>query len=182
LAFALVTVAAGCGAGAAGPSGPVLTFDACAPVALIPDAPPTDRQAVGLAAAVAAWNRLAGTRLTLEATDQLPVIPVQFQKAAAPSHGLYDGQRGMIFINDDLDGSPLAVTVAHEIGHAFGLVHVDPADRRGRGPGGRAVGRLSPDRPARRPVDRRRLGVGGASGAGAAIALPSASMPASPRA
>lgn len=35
----------------------------------------------------------------------------------------------MIFINDDLDGQPLAVTVAHELGHAFGLVHVDPSVR-----------------------------------------------------
>ena len=34
-----------------------------------------------------------------------------------------------MFINTDLAGAPLAVTIAHEIGHAFGLVHV-PADQR----------------------------------------------------
>ena len=28
------------------------------------------------------------------------------------------------FVNDDLAGGPLVVTIAHEIGHAFGLVHV----------------------------------------------------------
>ncbi len=34
-----------------------------------------------------------------------------------------------MFINTDLAGAPLAVTIAHEIGHAFGLVHV-PAGQR----------------------------------------------------
>ena len=127
--FALAALAAGCGAGTGGSAGPTLTFDACAPVVLAPEAPPTADQAAGLAAAIASWNALAGTRLSLAGTDQAATIPVQFQTAAAPDHGLYDGERGMIFLNDDLGGGALAVTAAHEIGHAFGLVHVDPSVR-----------------------------------------------------
>lgn len=61
--------------------------------------------------------------------DQVATIPVHFQTAAAPDHGLYDGQSGTIFVNDDLGGSALAVVLAHEIGHAFGLFHVAPSVR-----------------------------------------------------
>ena len=36
----------------------------------------------------------------------------------------------VIFINDELDGDELMLTTAHELGHAFGLTHVDPGMRR----------------------------------------------------
>ncbi|HVR00521.1 MAG TPA: matrixin family metalloprotease [Polyangia bacterium] len=51
-------------------------------------------------------------------------VPLHFQAAAPPSHGFFDPARGEIFVNVDLGARPLAVTIAHELGHAFGLVHV----------------------------------------------------------
>jgi Zn-dependent peptidase ImmA (M78 family) len=107
----------------------VLSFDACAPLALAPEPSATTAQTAGLSAAIASWNAVAGTHLTLAGAEPITALPVRFQAAAAPDHGLYDGARGMIFLNDDLSGSQLAVTAAHEIGHAFGLTHVDASVR-----------------------------------------------------
>jgi len=86
-------------------------------------------QAAGVAAAMPLWNDRAGTHLMMAADRAGPGLPIHFQAAGAPFHGLYDAPSGQVFINTDLAGAPLAVTIAHEIGHAFGLVHI-PADQR----------------------------------------------------
>ncbi|HMF43853.1 MAG TPA: hypothetical protein VKQ32_24430 [Polyangia bacterium] len=123
-------VLAGCGA-AGGPdeSGPPVTFDACAPLQVVADPAISDVEAGGITAGIAFWNTRAGTRLTLGGDPTLPGLPLHFQAAAPPFHGLYDAPSGQVFINTDLSGEALAVTIAHEIGHAFGLVHI-PADQR----------------------------------------------------
>ena len=100
-----------------------------------------DRQA-GVQTAADLWNAIAGARLVvadtatappLDAVDAAssdaapaapPTVPLRFQAAAALSHGFYDPVLGLVLVNDDLVARPLAVTVAHEVGHAFGLVHV----------------------------------------------------------
>jgi hypothetical protein len=56
-------------------------------------------------------------------------LPVHFQRAGAPFHGFYDDRNVQIFINQDLDDHARAVAIAHEVGHAFGLVHVAPGER-----------------------------------------------------
>ncbi len=123
----------GCGPGSDGPTGPFVTFDACAPLVLVPDASATDAQLGGISAALALWNTAAGTRLDVSQTppDGVSTVPIHFQAAAAPMHGLYDPQAVAIFINDDLSdlSSALAVTIAHEVGHTFGLLHIPDGTR-----------------------------------------------------
>jgi hypothetical protein len=124
--------AVGCGAGAGPSAGPDIAFDACAPLALMADPGSTDAAAAGIAGALALWNARAGTHLMLPgdpAAASAPGLPVHFQNAAPPFHGFYDAPSGQVFINTDLSGAPLTITITHEIGHAFGLAHVPPEQR-----------------------------------------------------
>jgi hypothetical protein len=125
-ALAIGASGLGCGGGGA-PSGPAVVFDACQPLALAADPAATAAETAGVAAGIALWNLAAGTHLTLApGADPVsaPTLPIHFQPAAPPFHGLYDAPDAQIFINDDLTDHQLAVTVAHEVGHSFGLVHV----------------------------------------------------------
>ena len=120
----MLFLAVGCGDGGASQSDDQVLFDACAPLPLVADAEVTEAQAAGIRAAIALWNERAGTRLTLAVDRGEPGLPIHFQAAAPPFHGLYDAPTGQVFINTDLAGEALAITIAHEVGHAFGLSHV----------------------------------------------------------
>ena len=134
LALAALVPTLGCGNGTEAPSA-WITFDACQPLTLALDPGAPSAESDGVAAGIALWNAAAGTKLALGvgsdpasepagADAGTPAtLPVHFQQAAAPFHGLYDAPSGQIFINTDLTDHQLAVTVAHEVGHAFGLVH-----------------------------------------------------------
>jgi hypothetical protein len=125
----LITVAA-CNP-AETPPGEAVAFDPCQPLLLIPDPAATAAERGGVAAGAALWNTIAGTRLTVADTDASPdvFLPIHFQTAAAAFHGFYDATNGQVFINTDLGGGAQAVTIAHEIGHAFGLAHVASSQR-----------------------------------------------------
>lgn len=108
-------------------------FDPCQPLALLADAALTPAQASGISAAIELWNGRAASRLLLaragEVPAGVPTVPIHFQAAAAPFHGLYDDARGRVFINLDLTDHAQAIAIAHEVGHSFGLEHVDAARR-----------------------------------------------------
>jgi len=106
------------------------TFDVCTPIVVdVPDA--TAEQLASLDDAIEMW-RTRGVMM-LSRTDALtsaPHVELRFQHAAANFHGLYDDAAGVIYVNDVLgDRRERAVTIAHELGHSFGLLHVAPEVR-----------------------------------------------------
>jgi hypothetical protein len=128
---------AGCGApGPAAGTATGLRFDPCAEVVLVADDDLSADSMAGVAAGLDSWNKVAGAHLAVvrrsaaSSGGTVPTVPIHFQAAGAPFHGLYDSERGEIFINTDLAGHGEAVAVAHEVGHAFGLVHVSSDQRR----------------------------------------------------
>lgn len=130
-ATTLLLLAASLGACAADPADDDtidVVFDVCQPIELVAadDATLAERRGIELGAAM--WTALAPYPLAGGADAQR--IEVVFQDAAAAFHGFYDDQRGIVFVNRGLtDEHARAVTVAHELGHSFGLLHIESAAR-----------------------------------------------------
>lgn len=145
LALLLLPFATGCADNSTnGSFVAAVRVDPCEPavVGLDPDA--TAEQEAGVRAAIELWNRGAGARLSLargptQTVNDVPavmhdgaaaptpgstVLPIRFRRAAAPSHGYFNPNTGEILINLDLTSQPMVVAIAHEVGHAFGLIHV----------------------------------------------------------
>jgi len=105
--------------------GDLRTFDACDPVRLDVDAP-TDARVTGVDAAITAWRALGVMTFARDSVTDA-TIEIRFADASPAEYGLFEGDS--IAINVDLGGDELAITIAHELGHALGLVHIDPATR-----------------------------------------------------
>lgn len=110
-----------------------ITFNPCDAVTLrAVDA--TDAQLESMRSAADMWNEW-GTRLrVLGPTDSVEEpagweIPVGFQDAAPLFFGIYRDELGDVVINNSLDDTgERAVAIAHELGHAFALPHIDDRD------------------------------------------------------
>lgn len=134
LTILLASVAAACGGPSSGPVVAAVRFDPCHPLALVVGAGTSGDRSAGVRAAADLWNGAARAQLSVDEAPTAPALdatgaasatlPVDFQPAISLSHGYYDPSNGQVLINDDLTARPLAVTIAHEVGHAFGLVHV----------------------------------------------------------
>lgn len=109
----------------------VTVYSPCAQVTVAPAEGTTADQTQSVARAIELWNALGLTRLTLEASAANATIPVTFQDGPAPFYGLYQDEAGDVVINQKVeDPATATVVIAHELGHAMGLVHVDPYERK----------------------------------------------------
>jgi uncharacterized protein DUF6782 len=100
-------------------------FDPCSPLRL-DAAIATDAQRATLVAASDLWHAV-GIMAPGDTGDA--VVTVTFQPAAPVEYGFFDDTAGAIYLNDGLSGDRAAIVLAHELGHAFGLLHV-PLDER----------------------------------------------------
>jgi hypothetical protein len=125
-------VAALLGGCAAGPGDTTLevTFDVCQPVAVVTRGEVSARESASIDRSIEMWLALGPYELKRDPSVGDQEIEVVFQDAADPFHGLYDDEYGVVYINRRLaDDHQRAVTVAHELGHAFGLWHIDRSRR-----------------------------------------------------
>ena len=100
-------------------------FDACAPLAVAaPEA--TAEQLASIDDAIAMWNGDGVAGLSRADTG---AITIEFRDAADAFHGFYDAPNATVYINVRLtDSGERAIVVAHELGHAYALVHISPED------------------------------------------------------
>jgi hypothetical protein len=124
-----LALAAACDAGV-GDSTIDITYDPCSDIQILPAADATDPELASLDDAMAMWNQAAATSLSRQPRMGARSIAVRFEKAAPLFHGIYLDEIGDVVINRALgDRRERAITIAHELGHAFGLEHVDPDTR-----------------------------------------------------
>jgi len=111
--------------------------DPCAALAVAVVMPTSlERDAIGDALALWRDHGVAAFDAALDGTAGAPPVPaaptiaIEFDAAAAAFHGVYDPAADRVLINRAIDDrATLAIVIAHELGHVFGLVHIAPAAR-----------------------------------------------------
>lgn len=123
----LALTAAAC-TGSSGDDQLDVVFDVCGPITVVTSAS-SPAQTAAIDEAIELWRAHGVPAITRGLAGDEPSIEIRFEDAARNFHGVYEDEVGVIFINSGLTGEDQAVTVAHEMGHAFGLWHIEPDDR-----------------------------------------------------
>ena len=107
-----------------------LARDPCTGLAITTTAA-TAAELDGIAHAVALWRDRGVSAFDINPQSaSSTAIEIRFDDAAAAFHGVYDPASARVLINRDLADPPtLGVVIAHELGHVFGLAHIERGAR-----------------------------------------------------
>jgi hypothetical protein len=131
--FLLTAITAGLGLHAGCSSEPpdeVLdrVFDVCEPTVLFATGA-TDAEQASIDDAIALWRARGIGELGRDEVEGAARLEVRFEPAGRMFRGLYDDEGGVVYINTRLAAVDRPVVIAHELGHAFGLWHVESEER-----------------------------------------------------
>lgn len=107
------------------------TYDPCSPLTLSVDAEISEAELGGVEDAIAAWADVVPVRFTIGSGAQAAdVLPIRFEPGDTFYRAIYWDGLGQIAISRDrLAPEDYGIALAHEMGHAFGLHHIELADR-----------------------------------------------------
>lgn len=127
----IVLLSVGILAGCAADAHVDTVYDPCSPLTIAVASDLSAAELSGIEGAILAWQHVLPTQIVVGAGPRsADVLPLRFEPGETFFRGNYWDSLGQIEISrDQLDPEDYALAIAHEMGHAFGLLHVSKEDR-----------------------------------------------------
>ena len=107
-----------------------IVYDPCAGIRVQAAPDTTEAELVAIDRAIEMWTQVADFHIARNPTRPFEqVLPIYFEEASLVFRGVYQDEIGDVVINRRLvDPDEQAITIAHELGHAIGLFHIETRD------------------------------------------------------
>lgn len=111
-------------------SGVDTSFDPCSPLTIVPGSELRPQERESIQSAIDAWSTVLPTEITVSADPgDGPILYINFDEDSF-YRAIYFDKVGEIWINRKrLEEDDFALAIAHELGHAFGLLHTAADER-----------------------------------------------------